>query len=239
MKLLNYKRRALQRAFGFFCVFVSLASFSGCADLGAPVESQTPGSNVAPRIEPIGERFAAVNNPFSLIVSASDAESIPSLIALKRPAGALFVDSGNGRGLLSWTPATSFANTTNAVTIIATDDSLTSDTEIVVVNVIDYTYDNFVAPQVTTFCMDAGCHGNGSNSGNFSAISYMTFVAGGFSGVGIAPRDTASSVVFKRLQGTSVGSRMPLDARIPGNGFFQQSTLDSLARWILAGAPET
>jgi len=218
---------------------VPLILLSACADLGAPVKSQAPGSNRAPAIAPVGERFAAVNNTFALRVTASDAESVPALTALNLPVGATFTDSGAGRGLLSWTPTALFANTVSAVTLIATDDSLVSDTEIVALKVIDYTYTSFIAPEVTVYCTDAGCHGHGSQAGNFSAISYLAFIGGGFGGVGIAPQDTAGSVVFERLQGTSVGSRMPSDARIPGSGFLRRSTLDSIARWILAGAPKT
>lgn len=224
----------------FFTGFwATMALLSACADLGDPVRSIPPGANNPPVLESVGERFAAVNNVFQLVVSASDAESIPSLMTSNLPAGATFVDSGNGHGLLSWTPMPIFANTVNAVTIIATDDSLAADTEIVALNVIDYTFDSFVGPQVTVFCTDVGCHGSGSMASGFSAISFVSFKAGGFGGAGIVPQDTATSVVYQRLRGTTIGSRMPLDARIPVTGFFPSTTLDSIARWILAGAPES
>ncbi len=207
---------------------------SGCADLGDPLQPIPSEDNTPPALQPIGMRYTSVNNLFQVIVIASDSESTPTLTALNLPASATFIDSGNGHGLFSWTAMPIHANTTNTVTFIATDDSLASAMENVDLSTIDYTYNNFIGPEITGSCAIAGCHGNGFTSSGFSAETYQSFLAGGSLGSGVAPRDTASSIVFQRLQGTTAGSQMPL-----GGPPFVQSTLDSIAVWILAGAPES
>ncbi len=216
-------------------LLLSLLLISGCADIGEPIQSVPAGGNVSPVLLSIGERYAAVNNAFVLVVSASDSESTPTLTAMNLPATATFVDSGNGRGLFSWTPMPIFANSVQAVTFVATDDSMASVSETVALNVIDYTFNNFVSPQVATHCKDPGCHSSADSNSGYSVDSYTSFIAGGLvAGNGIIPKDTSASVVFQKLgMSPPFASPMPL-----GAGRLPQSTLDSLARWILAGAPE-
>jgi hypothetical protein len=242
----TFTKQALRRATLEFISFflglsLLLSLISGCADLGDPIQSLPVGMNNPPVLNPVGERYASVNNVFQLIVSASDSESTPTLTALNLPAAATFVDSGNGRGLFSWTPMPIHANSISAVTFVATDDSMSAVSEIVALNVIDYTFNNFIDGIAQAYCTLSGCHRGVDSTSAFSVSSYESFLAGGLKGNGIVPQDTAASVVFQKLGADPpFGSRMPLfPIPGPGDGFLPASAMDSIARWILAGAPES
>ncbi len=93
------------------------------------------GINVAPVLAAIGGQSGAENTLITFGVSATDANgTTPSLSAAPLPTGASFVDNGNGTGTFSWTPT--FADQGSyPITFTATDDSLTTDTELVTVTV--------------------------------------------------------------------------------------------------------
>ncbi len=214
---------------------VSLSLISSCADIGEPVQSTPTNNNRAPALERIGERYVAFHSALQFIVSATDVESIPTLTATNLPDGAVFVDSGNGRGLFSWIPTLSQSSSVSSVTFIATDDSSATDMEIVQLNVVALTFNNFISFIVQTSCQSSGCHGGSDSASAFSVNTYTSFIAGGFAGSGIVPGDTAASVVLQKLGTTPpFGSRMPLTG-----GPLPQSTIDNIALWILAGAPES
>lgn len=100
------------------------------------------------------------------------------------------------------------------------------------------TWDGFAAAiyQNTATCNKGGCHGSGSASSGFSVASYNSVLAGGNNGAGIVPNDTANSIAYQKLLPTPpFGGRMPLT----GPPYLPQSTLDSLAAWIMAGAPQS
>lgn len=100
---------------------------------------------------------------------------------------------------------------------------------------VSLTWDGFVGPifQNASSCASSNCHGGTPPPNNFSVASYALVVAGGNAGAGIVPNDTASSIAYQKLIG-ALGSQMPL-----GQAPLAPSTLDSIAMWIMAGAPES
>ncbi|MEE8404454.1 MAG: Ig-like domain-containing protein, partial [candidate division Zixibacteria bacterium] len=92
--------------------------------------------NQAPVLDPVGDYTTTEGIELLFAVSASDGESIPLLSASILPAGAVFVDSGNGIGTFIWTPNFVQSGIYN-VTFYATDDSLVVDSEVVTITVIE------------------------------------------------------------------------------------------------------
>jgi hypothetical protein len=90
--------------------------------------------NQLPVLNPIGAQSTTEGVPLLVSVSATDAESIPTLTTSTLPTGATFIDNGDGTGTFDWTPDYTQAGTYN-VTFYATDDSLAVDSEIVTITV--------------------------------------------------------------------------------------------------------
>ncbi|MCG8314082.1 MAG: dockerin type I domain-containing protein [Pseudomonadales bacterium] len=79
---------------------------------------------LAPVMQFIPDRRVAEQNQISFIVEASDPNgTIPILSTSTLPAGAVFVDQGNGVGYLDWTPPAGSAGT-YPITFIASDGEL-------------------------------------------------------------------------------------------------------------------
>lgn len=203
-----------------------------CSDSGDPVGPGS-GANQPPTLNAIGKQYVAINNPLNITIRATDAESTPTITIMNSPALATFIDSMDGTATFSWTPALSDAGIVN-VTFTVSDDSSASVTEIVAIEVITHTYDNYLGPIMKSSCAIAlGCHDANRASG-FDARTYLGLLKGGLRGLGIVKGDTARSVVYQRLLGVgglpmpSVGVKF---TTIPGR-------MDSIAIWILARAPE-
>ncbi len=96
----------------------------------------TDAGNQLPVLAAIGPQSTTENVLLGFAVSATDAESIPSLTTSILPAGATFTDNADGTGAFSWTPGFTDAGTFN-ITFFATDGSAAVDSEVVVVTVID------------------------------------------------------------------------------------------------------
>lgn len=99
------------------------------------------------------------------------------------------------------------------------------------------TWDDFAGPLLAANCGSSSCHGATPGQSGFSVLSYSSAISGGSNsaGNGIVANDTAASVVYQKLLTTPpFGGRMP-----QGGPFFAQSTLDSIAMWIMAGAPQS
>ena len=92
--------------------------------------------NQQPLLDSIGAKIITEGVTVSFSISSFDAESIPSLTTSALPAGALFVDSGNGSGSFDWTPNFLQSGIYN-ITFYATDDSLAVDSEVVTITVND------------------------------------------------------------------------------------------------------
>ncbi len=92
--------------------------------------------NRLPVLAAIGDQSTTENVNLSFGVSATDAESTPSLTTSSLPAGAGFTDNGDGTGSFSWTP-TYLQSGSYPVTFYATDDSLAVDSELVTITVIE------------------------------------------------------------------------------------------------------
>ncbi|MDJ0498781.1 MAG: putative Ig domain-containing protein, partial [Acidimicrobiia bacterium] len=81
-------------------------------------------TNRAPVVDPIADQSVAENDPFTLVVTASDPDgTIPALTASGLPGWASFVDNGDGTGTITGTPGFGDA-AVSAVTITASDGSL-------------------------------------------------------------------------------------------------------------------
>jgi hypothetical protein len=93
--------------------------------------------NLAPVLAAIGPQSVAEGSTLNLSVTASDPDgNLQSLTASPLPANATFTDNGDGTGSFSFTPDFTQSGTYN-ITFTATDDSLLTDDELVVVTVTD------------------------------------------------------------------------------------------------------
>ncbi|HSH00174.1 MAG TPA: putative Ig domain-containing protein, partial [candidate division Zixibacteria bacterium] len=91
--------------------------------------------NQLPVLAAIGAQSVAENANLNFAVSASDAESIPTVTTSALPVGATFTPNLSG-GVFDWTPGFTDAGVYN-VTFYATDDSAAVDSEIVTITVND------------------------------------------------------------------------------------------------------
>ena len=92
--------------------------------------------NQAPVLTDIGPQSTTENVNLNFTVTASDPDATtPTLSASGLPAGANFVDDGNGSGTFNWTPGYTEAGVYN-VTFI-TSDGVLADSEVVDITVID------------------------------------------------------------------------------------------------------
>ncbi|HSH00205.1 MAG TPA: c-type cytochrome domain-containing protein [candidate division Zixibacteria bacterium] len=94
------------------------------------------------------------------------------------------------------------------------------------------TWNDYVGPLFQQNCGSSTCHGSTPGQSGFSILTYASALAGGNSGSGIVPNDTAASIVYQRLTG-AIMPRMP-----QGGPYFSAARLDSIATWIMSGAPE-
>ncbi|MCH7948677.1 MAG: tandem-95 repeat protein, partial [candidate division Zixibacteria bacterium] len=94
----------------------------------------TDAGNQLPVLSAIGAQSVDEGQNLNFAVSATDADATtPTLSTSALPAGAVFVDSGNGNGSLSWTPT--FAQSgVYSVTFYATD-GVATDSEVVAITV--------------------------------------------------------------------------------------------------------
>ncbi|MEW5797279.1 MAG: putative Ig domain-containing protein, partial [Candidatus Zixiibacteriota bacterium] len=93
--------------------------------------------NLPPTLAAIGAQSTTENVNLNFGISASDPDGvIPTLSTSTLPAGAGFVDNGNGTGAFDWTP-TFLQSGPYTVTFYATDDSSAVDSEVVTITVID------------------------------------------------------------------------------------------------------
>ncbi|MFB3077440.1 MAG: beta strand repeat-containing protein, partial [Lysobacterales bacterium] len=90
--------------------------------------------NQTPILATIGARATTEGVNLNFNVSASDADSlIPTLTTSVLPAGATFVDNGDGSGTFDWTPTFTQAN--SYFVIFIASDGVASDSEIVTITV--------------------------------------------------------------------------------------------------------
>ena len=95
------------------------------------------GGNQLPILAAIGAQSTTENLNLNFVISASDPEgTAPSLTTSSLPAGASFVDNGNGTGTFDWIPDFTQSGSYN-LTFYATDDSTAVDSELVTITVIE------------------------------------------------------------------------------------------------------
>ncbi len=93
--------------------------------------------NRTPTLDPIGSQSVTEGGILNVAISASDPDStIPKLSAKNLPVNAVFGDQGNGHANLVFSPLYNQAGI-YFVTILATDDSLAVDSEVVQITVND------------------------------------------------------------------------------------------------------
>ncbi len=90
--------------------------------------------NEPPVLNPIGPQSTTEGVNLNFAVSATDAESTPSLSTSILPQGAGFTDNEDGTGSFNWTPVFPQAGNYN-VTFYATDDASAIDSETVLITV--------------------------------------------------------------------------------------------------------
>ncbi len=100
--------------------------------LAGSVTIGTPSTNTAPVLNPIGPQTVAEGANLNFLVTATDAESVPTLSASPL-ANATFTDNGDGTGTFDFNPDFTQAGTFN-VTFVASDGEL-SDSEVVAITV--------------------------------------------------------------------------------------------------------
>ena len=96
----------------------------------------TDAGNQAPVLATIGARAVTEGNTLAFVISAADAEGIPTISANNLPSGATLVDNLDGTADFSWTPGFLESGSYN-VTFFATDDSGSIDGELVTITVND------------------------------------------------------------------------------------------------------
>lgn len=100
------------------------------------------------------------------------------------------------------------------------------------------TFNDYIGPLFQNRCGSSSCHGAMPGQSGFNILSYAAVLSGGTisAGKGIVPNDIANSFVYQQLLPTALTppGRMPQTG-----GFLSQSKLDSIAMWILVGAPES
>lgn len=109
---------------------------SGYLDSTVSVAEYSIG-NIPPVLEPIGNQTVSVGDTLNLTIRASDVDSgTPVLSVSGKPAGATFVDQGNGTGSFSW-PVSNANVGVSSITFKATDaiNSAISTSETITVKV--------------------------------------------------------------------------------------------------------
>ncbi|MFQ5608308.1 MAG: Ig-like domain-containing protein, partial [Candidatus Zixiibacteriota bacterium] len=111
-----------------------IASDGPLAD-SATVDITVINVNRTPSIPIILKQIAFVGEPYTLVVSSTDPDDDPLVLAANNiPFGALFVDSGNGVGVLTFTPQTSHIQTYDVVFVYS--DGFASPSQTVRLSVV-------------------------------------------------------------------------------------------------------
>ncbi len=214
------------------CLGMPLVILWGCSDSGS---NPTSSGNRRPELAAIGSRNAVVGINLSFGVSASDADgTIPILTTSALPAGATFVDNGDGTGNFNWSSVVSQIGVQN-ITFYAADSSA-KDSEVVSITVAQaVSFATNVKDILTTRCAVSGCHGGGSSQGGFNmgsvTWSEIRNGTGNHGAVLVAGNASASNLFLK------ITSNPPFGARMPDDGT-TLSTADqnAIRDWINQGA---
>ncbi len=224
----DYKFSILLPGLGLF-----MLAMLGCSDSGT--NPPTGSGNKPPVLAAIGSKNATAGITLAFGVSASDADGfMPVLTTSALPAGASFMDNGNGTANFSWTPIVSQVGVTS-IKFYATD-SIATDSETVSITVAQtVSFLNNVKDILSIRCATSGCHGLGSSQSNFT-MGNVTWAeirngAGNNGPVLVAGNASASNLYLKTTANPPFGNRMP-------NGGTPLSTADqnAIRDWINQGA---
>ncbi len=100
---------------------------AGLIDAGTALIYTLPSNTAAPSLEPVADQDLLLGNSTEFNIQASDPDGIVFLFAELLPAGAVFVDSLNGRGHFFWIPA--LAQAGSYVIRLIASDGLHADTQ--------------------------------------------------------------------------------------------------------------
>jgi phage I-like protein len=121
---------------GVYSVTFRAADDSSAIDSEVVAITIVEAGNQTPVLAAIGPKSATENVLLTFSVSATDAESTPTLSTSTLPAGASFIDNGNGTGSFSWTPGFTQAGS-YPIVFRASDAGLAVDSEAVTITVSD------------------------------------------------------------------------------------------------------
>lgn len=121
---------------GVYSVTFYTTDDSAAVDSEVVAITVTESGNQTPLLAAIGPQLTTENVNLNFAVSATDAESIPTVTTSTLPAGATFTPDTLGGGVFDWTP-TVIQGGLYSVTFYATDGDLAVDSEIVAITVND------------------------------------------------------------------------------------------------------
>ena len=150
------------------------------ADGGGTSDSETFSVSVAanqtPELAPIGNQVLLEEKPFSLMISATDADGPAPLVFTQTntlPGSPnILTDFGNGTARLDWTPAAGDSDSSPySVTVTVTDGQGAADTETITVEVI--------SSQPPVICRSIPCSSRkASRGGRLRSLGITGRVAG-------------------------------------------------------------
>ena len=148
---------------GFLQSGIHIVTFIATDDSSAVDSHQvtitvSDGGNQSPVLDSIGAQGTSEGVNHTFVVTATDIEDTPGLSTSVLPAGASFVDSGNGAGSFSWTPGFLQAGVYE-ITFFATDDSSAVDSEIVTFTVDEAGNQDPNLNRNNTLVVDEGSNG--------------------------------------------------------------------------------
>lgn len=108
---------------------------------------------------------------------------------------------------------------------VACSDMGTNPKEEEIPDVVSYIND--IQPIFNSGCVN--CHGN---QGQLSLATYAKTMKGGKSGQVVIPKNSAGSLLIKKLKGEASGQRMPPQPQSP----WSDTKIELVAKWIDAGA---
>ncbi len=90
-------------------------------------------------------------------------------------------------------------------------------------------YKNDIQPLLNSGCVN--CHGN---QGQLSLATYAKTMKGGKSGEVVIPKNSAGSLLIKKLKGEASGQRMPPKPQSP----WADNKIELVTKWINSGAED-
>jgi len=107
---------------GFMFKVVDAAGFAYTNSVGVHIVATNTGPNTVPVLAVVANQTINVGQYLSITNSASDADIPAQTLTFSLPAGPANATLGVSSGVFNWRPLVTQANTTNAVTVVVTDN---------------------------------------------------------------------------------------------------------------------